>query len=161
MIVRIRTNIGNWRVKVTGDEITLKELRQETANQHSASLTAVKLCLENGTDLVCDSLTLRQLGIANGTMLLIKDTLVEHVIDKAYIEDGVIVKAGVRISTCDSTEHPSEHPDYKNDKRGDKNGNSADDNHDESNPYSAQVADAKPTHRLDNVQYFYGHLTKK
>jgi hypothetical protein len=155
MIVRIRTNLGNWRVKVTGDDVTLDELRQETASQQKVSLEAVKLCREDGSTLVNGSLTLKQLGVGNGSMLVIKETLLQHVVEKAYIEDGVLVEAGVRIVASESNTYNE--VDTKNDESIDTKESAAKEStvkakaleavEVDSNPYSAQVADAKPSVR--------------
>lgn len=90
------------------DDITLDQLRKEVANQYKASIDAVNLSSEDGLALQNGDATMSELGVSNGAMLIIKDTLQQNVVEKSYIEDGVVIEAGIRIVACDSKKKFSE-----------------------------------------------------
>ena len=127
--------------------------------------------------MIDGSCTLRELGITNGAMLVIRDTLLEHKIEKSYVEDGVLIGAGIRIvgsnhkedksgdvsgqvqeETAKGARQPDSVPSRVPPPSSAKKTDSSDIPFD--NPYAAQVADVKarglPRHNGEVSFLLYG-----
>jgi hypothetical protein len=111
MIVRVRSRVGTWRVKLS-DKATVADLVGAVLNEHGVTLTALSLTPSGGDDLISLSASkLSSLGVSNGTMMHVDFTGTPIVAGQAHIKS--IDTAGNLVAkpktTTDSSFRPGIH----------------------------------------------------
>jgi len=99
MLVRIRTNIATWRIKVP-DTASLLDLKQILFTEYKIPIDQQEF-EEISTDQSDDVLlhAIKPHGVKHGDMLSLKGRLEKEVVKDSYIDkDGVVVSAGTTLT---------------------------------------------------------------
>ena len=96
MIIRIRSNYGTWKITLSSPSPTIKDLISSISSQYKVKSSSIILINEKNEILTKNNEKLiESLGIKHGDLLQFKYKLKKIEIEKAYIEEGQLIPAGV------------------------------------------------------------------